>query len=200
MSDNTTTILQAHLGRLAAGDAKARDGLINHASANLGRLARRMLAQFPGVRRWEDSDDVRQNAALRLWKCLEELRPATVRDFYRLAALQIRRELLDLARHHGGPEGQGANHASVQADTGAPPALDPGQSTHDPAKLAAWTEFHAHVEALPDEEREAFDLLYYQDLPQAEAASVLGVSEATLRRRWLAARLRLQEKLKHLPG
>ena len=55
-----------------------------------------------------------------------------------------------------------------------------------PLRLAAWTELHEQVEALPPEEREAFDLLYYQDLPQAEAAQVLGVSLATLKRRWLA--------------
>jgi len=70
MSENTTSILQAHLARLAAGDDKARDALVNHACANMARLAERMLAQFPGVRRWEDADDVQQNAALRPWSCL----------------------------------------------------------------------------------------------------------------------------------
>ncbi|MBY0233317.1 MAG: sigma-70 family RNA polymerase sigma factor [Gemmataceae bacterium] len=197
MSEPTTVVLESLLDRLRAGDASARDGLIEHAAGNLSRLVRKMLPQFPGVKRWEDADDVRQNASLRLWRSLEEVRPATVRDFLRLAALQIRRELLDLARHYGGPEGQGANHASVGAGAVTPPpAHDPGQTTHDPAKLAQWTEFHAQVDALPEEQREAFDLLYYQDLPQAEAAALLGISEATLRRRWLAARLGLQEKMK----
>jgi RNA polymerase sigma-70 factor (ECF subfamily) len=202
MSENQSTVLQRHLDRLHAGDPSARDELLEHAYASLQRLVARMLSQFPGVRRWEGADDVSNNAALRLWKSLEEVRPATARDFYRLAALQIRRELLDLARHYAGPQGIGARHESV---AGAPdasrPAADPADSTHDPGRLAQWTEFHRQVDRLPDEEREVFDLLHYQDLPHAEAAQLLGISEATLRRRWLAARLKLQELMQQdMPG
>jgi RNA polymerase sigma-70 factor (ECF subfamily) len=52
------------------------------------------------------------------------------------------------------------------------------------------------VGALPEEGRAAFDLLWFQGLTQAEAAVVLGVAEVTVRRRWLAARLRLQDLLR----
>lgn len=197
MSEHQSTILQRHLDRLQEGDLSARDQLINHSYLNLQRLVGRMLGQFPGVRRWEDSDDVSNNAAMRLWKALEEVKPSTARDFYRLAALQIRRELLDLARRYSGPQGLGANHESVAAGPGqsTAPGVDAADLSRAPDKLAQWTEFHRQVDRLPDDEREAFDLLFYQDLPQAEAAALLGVSEATLRRRWLAARLRLQETL-----
>jgi RNA polymerase sigma factor (sigma-70 family) len=51
------------------------------------------------------------------------------------------------------------------------------------------------VERLPDEEREIFDLLWYQGLSQAEAAALLHVSERTIKRRWQAARLKLHEAL-----
>ncbi len=75
------------------------------------------------------------------------------------------------------------------------------RSFYDPGRLAEWTGFHAQVEALPEEEREVFDLLFYQGLPQAEAAAVLGVSERTIKRRWQAARLALHEALGgRLPG
>jgi RNA polymerase sigma-70 factor (ECF subfamily) len=200
MSDNQSTILQQHLERLQAGDLSARDALLRQAAGNLQRLVRRMLGDYPGVRRWEDADDVGQNAALRLWKALEEVRPATARDFYRLAALQVRRELLDLARHYSGPHGLGANHDSVpQRDDASPRLPEPGTSTLDPGRLAQWTDFHRQVDELPGPLREVFDLLYYQDLPQAEAAALLEVSEPTLRRRWLEARLMLQEKMKSEP-
>jgi RNA polymerase sigma-70 factor (ECF subfamily) len=200
MSDNQSTILQQHLDRLQAGDLSARDGLLRHAAANLQRLVRRMLGDYPGVRRWEDADDVGQNAAVRLWKSLEEVRPATTRDFYRLAALQVRRELLDLARRYGGPNGLGARHDSVapRGETSAGLA-EPGTSTLDPGRLAQWTEFHRLVDELPEPLHEVFDLLYYQDLPHAKAAALLDVSEPTLRRRWLEARLLLQQKLKSEP-
>ena len=39
-----------------------------------------------------------------------------------------------------------------------------------PIHLADWTEFHEQVDALTDEHREVFNLLWYQDLTQAEAA------------------------------
>jgi RNA polymerase sigma-70 factor (ECF subfamily) len=65
----------------------------------------------------------------------------------------------------------------------------------------AWTEFHRQAEALPDEEREAFDLVYYQGLNYAEAADVLGVSAKTVMRRWQAACLRLHDAVGgRLPG
>ncbi len=39
------------------------------------------------------------------------------------------------------------------------------------------------IESLPEDEREAFDLVRIQGMSQAEAASVLGVSAMTVNRR-----------------
>src|SRR5581483_837635 len=105
---------------------------------------------------------------------------------------------IDLARHYYGPLGAGRREVPApDADTGAsaPPGLDAGQSTHSPDRLAQWREFHEAVERLPEEERAAFDLLWYHGLTQKEAAEVIGVSEPTVKRRWLAARLRLRAVL-----
>lgn len=197
MIDSQSGILQHHLDRLRAGDRSARDDLLTHTYQNLRRLVSKMLGDYPGLRRWEDADDIGNNAAFRLWKALDAVAPATSRDFYRFASLQIRRELLDLARHHSGPQSMAANHESV-APTGDTSRIgyEQGDRTYDPARLAQWTEFHSQVEHLPEEEREVFDLLFYQDVPHAEAAEILGISEATLRRRWLAARLHLQQLLR----
>jgi RNA polymerase sigma-70 factor (ECF subfamily) len=62
------------------------------------------------LKRWEQTDDVLQNATPRLCRALRETTPPTVRDFFRLAALHVRRELIDLARHHYGPQGPAARH------------------------------------------------------------------------------------------
>ena len=51
------------------------------------------------------------------------------------------------------------------------------------------------IEGLPEEEREVFDLLWYQGLTQAEAAGLLHVNVRTLKRRWLSARMKLQDAL-----
>jgi len=214
MSDaDHSTEIQNCVNRLQAGDRSALDDLLNRATLRLGRLARKMLADFPGVHRWEETDDVLQNATLRLCRALEQVHPPTVADSFRLAAVQIRRELIDLSRHYFGAEGIGVHHASLGAagqgvggagdgSFDAPAAgVHPSDVTHDPQCLAAWTEFHVQAEALPPEEREPFELLYYQGLTQEEAAAILGVSGRTIKRRWTAARLRLAESLGgRMPG
>jgi RNA polymerase sigma-70 factor (ECF subfamily) len=200
MNEPTTVQLQGWIDRLHAGDAAARHELINCACERLRRLTRKMLKGYPRVQRWEDAEDVLQNAALRLHRALREVTPATVRDFFRLAALHVRRELLDLARHYYGPLGHGANYDSFAAgdDSQQRPCLVPDQpdsASRRPDHLAAWTEFHHQIEALPDEEREVFDLLWYQGLTQADAAAVMKVSERTVKRYWQAARLKLHQAL-----
>ena len=121
MSDATatTTRIQLRLDRLRAGDASARDELLQIACERLTRLARKMLRGYPGVSRWEQTDDVLQNAAVRLCRALEDVRPESVRSFVSLAAVQIRRELIDLARHYDGPEGPGRHHASRAGSDGS---------------------------------------------------------------------------------
>jgi RNA polymerase sigma-70 factor (ECF subfamily) len=59
-----------------------------------------------------------------------------------------------------------------------------------------WTEFHEAVEALPDKERQVFELLWYQEMTQAEAATVLQIADSTIRRHWLSARRRLGRLLR----
>lgn len=195
----STKELQSRLERLQAGDEAARTELLGCACERLRKLTRKMLRDYSRLRRWEDSDDVVQNASMRLCRALVEVTPRNLRDFFRLAALHIRRELIDLARHYYGPNGLGANHASQGPESdshgGNRPAYEPVDDDCDPSHLAVWSEFHQKIDALPAEEREVFDLLWYQGLTQGEAAEVLGVSERTIKRRWQAARLRLHEAL-----
>ena len=132
---------------------------------------------------------------MRLLRSLHEVRPATPRDFFALATLQIRRELLDLARHYFGPQGAGANHASHGRDSEAVP-LDPADSGAEPSLQAEWCEFHRIVETLPHEERDVVGLLYYHGMTQVEAAEILGVTVRTVQRRWHASLLELHKVLK----
>lgn len=194
-----TVQIQNWIDRLQGGDESARKELINCACERLTRLTRKMLRNYPRLKRWEQTDDVLQNASVRLYRTLGQVAPATVADFFRLAALNIRRELLDLAKHYYGPQGQGAKHKSLGrtegADDASPAVLEPPDESEDADRLAAWSEFHRQVDLLPEEEREVFDLLWYQELSQAEAATVLQVSERTIKRRWQSARLKLYQAL-----
>jgi RNA polymerase sigma-70 factor (ECF subfamily) len=183
------------IDRLRAGDPAARNELIRHSRDRLRLLTRQMLRSFPGVRQWEETSDVLQNVLLRLDRALQAVTPPTPRDFLRLATAQIRRELIDLARHHGGPEGLGANLVPPgRFESGNTPP-DPEDSSADPSSLARWHDLHAQIAGLQDGDRELFDLLYYQGLKQAEAAAVLEIPLTTFKRRWRAARVRLMTRL-----
>ena len=84
MSEATvnTVQLQNWVARIRAGDAGARDELLRAVCGRLERLARAMLPRYPSVRRWEETADVFQNAALRLMRALRDVTPASTRDFF----------------------------------------------------------------------------------------------------------------------
>ena len=201
-ADSSSVVeVQKCLDRLRDGDRAALDTLIERTSNRLLRLTQKMLSDdFCRLRRWEADDDVFQNAVLRLCRTLREIVPESPCAFFRLAALQIRRELLDLIRHYYGPLGLGENYSSVGsngADTDQnSPAGFVASSSCDADKLARWTDFHRLAGNLPEPEREVFDLLWYQEIPQKEVAALLGIDVRTVQRRWRAARLRLAAVLK----
>jgi RNA polymerase sigma factor (sigma-70 family) len=188
-----TTQIQDCLERLRAGDEAARDELFQWSSDRLFRLARKLRGTYPSLRHCE-TDDVFQDAMLRLHKALKDISPDNVRDWTGLAGLQIRRVLLDTLRHQRGPEGTAANvqTGGIGGDgSTSSPGREPAAGTAGPATLAQWTEFHELVDRLPPEFREVFHQHYYYGLSEAETGEVLGVSVETVKRRWRAAKIRL---------
>jgi RNA polymerase sigma-70 factor (ECF subfamily) len=204
MADSSPTAdqLGCWLERMGAGDRAARDELLGHLANRFLRLARKMLKGFPGVGRWDRSSDVCQGAMVRLLRALQEVKPATVEDLVRLSAQQMRRELLDLARRYYGPLGMGTHQTvGTEPDSAAPVAGGPSDLSYEPGRLAIWSELHRQVELLPEKERQVFDLLWYQDMTQPEAAALLQTTDRTIRSRWLNARLLLRKALgEDLPG
>jgi RNA polymerase sigma factor (sigma-70 family) len=183
-----TTVLHGWVDRLRAGDVAAADELLRQAGTQLERMAHKMLQRFPKVGRWEDTADVLQNAVMRLLRALQQVRPASVRAFFGLAAAQMRRELIDLARHYQGPQGMGAHYASAARADGSGHAVTPEPAAPDDAdELERWSAFHAAVEQLPDAEREVVEMTFYHGFTQPEIAELLAVDERTVRRRWRAA-------------
>jgi ECF sigma factor len=100
--DDQTTELQEIIDRVNQGDDAARMVLIDRAYERLRQLSALILRKnFPRLREAPtlvDTTDVAHESAYRLYHALAEIRPATVRDFFRLAAQRIRWLLLDLAR------------------------------------------------------------------------------------------------------
>jgi RNA polymerase sigma-70 factor (ECF subfamily) len=180
---------------MRAGDPSARGRLIEHTCERLRLMTRKMLHSFPKVHRWEETDDVFTAALTKLHQCLASVQPESPRHFYNLAAMHIRRVLIGMARRYCGPMGLGANYDTNanQPEGERQPRYEATDTTAEPSTLMEWTEFHEQVEILPEEEREVFNLLWYEGLEQSEAAEMLGISERTLRRRWQDARVRLSE-------
>jgi RNA polymerase sigma-70 factor (ECF subfamily) len=183
------------LDLIRAGDETARTRLVEHSCQRLRGLARKMLRRYPKVHRWEETDDVFVAAVAKLYHALETVRPESPRHFYNLAATQIRRVLIDLSRRYCGPEGLGSRHeTAVRGPQGdAPPRYETADAADEPAGLMEWTEFHELVEALPEEEQEVFNLLWYEQLTHEQAAEALGVTMRTVRRRWRNARYRVSK-------
>src|SRR5690242_248877 len=100
----------------------------------------------------------------RLLKALREARPANVRQFFALACQHMRWELNDLARRLDQQPG------AVELNEGllpTPASTGSGLTPDGHRMLAA-------IDELPEEEREAFDLVRIQGMTQTEAARVLG--------------------------
>jgi RNA polymerase sigma factor (sigma-70 family) len=190
--DQLNSALSAHLDRLAGGDLTARDEIISLCADRLRTLAHRLLAGYPTVRRWDDTDDVFQNAAMRLYRALAQVRVGSPRDLMALATTQLHRELLDLARHHSGPTSHAANHGTNVARRGAAPGqsvvhhVDRMPETDD--HLDRWTAFHETIERLPAEQRELFHLVWHLGADQKTIARLLDCSERTVKTRWREVR------------
>lgn len=188
--DTISPALNACLEQLARGDLSARDRIIELCSDRLRRLAHRMLGRYPGVRRWEDTDDVFQNAAMRLHRALGAMQSDSPRSVMALAATQLHRELIDLARRHGGPASYAANHGTnvMPSSTGDGPEHYVERSPAADSSLDRWTLFHEAIGSLPDDEREMFHLVWYLGADQKTIARLLDCSERTVKTRWRAAR------------
>ena len=194
--------IAACLEEITAGNLEARERVFELLSDRLYVLARRMLSRFPRVRRWNDTDDVFQAAALRLHRALADTQPDSVRGLLALAGTQMHRELIDLARRYTSQGAYEANHGTNvigEDDSGRVlHAVDQAEATSEP--LDRWTAFHHAVEQLPAEIREVFDLVWYMGASQQTAASVIGCSPRTIKSRWREARTAVKAALEgHTP-
>jgi RNA polymerase sigma-70 factor (ECF subfamily) len=204
---DTTLGIEACLERLQRNDPTARDELIALSCERMRVLARKMLNDYSRLRRFEQTDDVLQNAALRLLRSLADVPPTTAADFFGLAALKIRQELLDLIRHYFGritrgvdarriPDKSPAHAISGHASDDSRVAnIEVGDSTTGRERAEQWRELLEAVENLPEKERRIVDLLIFTGLSQADAAALLGVDVSTVKRCWRSARERLAKVL-----
>ena len=82
-----TLLIDDLIKRLAAGDDTVREKLLQAACDRLMHITRKYPRDFPEVQCWEQTADVFQNASLRLYRSLGDVKPTDPRHFYRLAVL-----------------------------------------------------------------------------------------------------------------
>jgi len=176
-------------------EAAIREQLFGIAYARMHSLAHRMIRGYPQVRRWDETADVVQAAALRLHRALEAVELRDARHLLRLTALQIRRELLDLARKHSSPESAAAHHETNVLSTADGVLMQVDLATDEAAepatRLEPWTRLHDAVAALDADDRELFDLVWFLGATQHEIATLTGSSPRTVRRQWESIKCRL---------
>ena len=195
--EHTTAAVQRYLDDLA-GDSPAEPivrGLLDRAVRRLHVLCATLLFRsYPRLTHPPlnlQADELLGAVAERLLKAMREARPRNVRQFFALANLHMRWELNDLARRLDNQPPVAELRESLVP---APASSGSGLSPNGRRMLEA-------IENLPEDEREAFDLVRVQGMTQAEAAQVLGVAAVTVKRRLNRGLRLLTEKLGDLrPG
>jgi RNA polymerase sigma-70 factor (ECF subfamily) len=180
MSDgNTTAVVQQYLDELT-GEAPADpvvQPLLGRAVLRLQRLCATLLYHdYPRLTHPPlnlQTDELLSAVVERLLKALREARPRTVREFFALAGQHMRWELNDLARRL---DNQPAALELREGQLPAPASSDSGLSPDGRRIVEA-------IDGLPEDEREAFDLVRIQGLTYSEAAELLAVAPKTVQRR-----------------
>lgn len=191
---DTTAVVQKYLDELAGGSPAEPvvRALLDRAVCRLHALCNALLLRrYPRLTRPPlnlETDEMLGAVVERLMKALRDARPTTVRQFFALAGQHMRWELNDLARIlDGRVKAEELNDEQVVAPTDGDSGLTP-----DGRRIIA------AIDRLPDDEREAFDLVRVQGMSLAEAGQLLGVSAMTVKRRVDRGLTRLANELADL--
>jgi RNA polymerase sigma-70 factor, ECF subfamily len=184
--DRETHEITGLLHRWRLGDPDAANQLMELVYGDLHRIAAREM-------RREHSEHTLQTTAVlhEAYLRLFQSEPVAWKDrahFYAVAAQQLRRVLLDHARRaHSEKRGGGIVKLSLLESDVAALNLD--------ERLVALDEALVRLEELDPRAAKIVELRYFGGLTEADAAEVLGISVATLKRDWDFAKTWLAAQL-----
>jgi RNA polymerase sigma factor (TIGR02999 family) len=173
--NDTTGEVTELLRRIEQGDAAAHERLAQIVRAQLKRIAANHLRRERPDHFYQTSDLV-QEAYLRLFR-MHDVHWEGHAHFFKLAALQMRRILVEYARH-------AYRHNPINV-----PLEDvPGLTFSREPDLLAVDEILYDLEKIDPQRAEIVVLRYFGGYQLDEIARLQGVSYATVKRRWRAAR------------
>lgn len=176
ISENTTPgEITELLRRIEQGDAVAHERLAQVVRAQLKRIAANHLRRERPDHFYQTSDLV-QEAYLRLFR-MQDMQWEGHGHFFRLAAIQMRRILIEYARH-----AYRHNPINVPLDD------VPGLTFSRVPEMLAVDEILYDLEKIDPQRAEIVVLRYFGGYQLDEIARLLGLSYATVKRRWQAAR------------
>jgi RNA polymerase sigma-70 factor, ECF subfamily len=184
--DRETHEITGLLQRWRLGDAEAADRLTELVYDDLHRIAAREMRREHGEHTLQTTA-VLHEAYLKIFRA----EPAKWNDrahFYAVAARQLRRVLLDHARRaHSEKRGGRIVKLSLLEADAAVVGLD--------ERLLSLDEALARLEDLDARAAKVVELRFFGGLAEADAAEVLGISVATLKRDWDFAKTWLASQL-----
>lgn len=187
MSDTSTIVaIQGFLERIARGDAASKLELVELACERFRKTARNMLnVSYPEM----NQDGVQSvqiaSAAFEHMQAFMDLEPdkcTSAKEFLFQASRVIRATLIDLAKRLCEWDGK----TPVKSLRGI---QLPEQA--DPVKWQRAIGILESVDRLPAEQQQIVDLLFFQGCTPLEASAILGLDEASVKRRWAEARVHL---------
>jgi RNA polymerase sigma factor (TIGR02999 family) len=180
------SLLSDLVAQTRRGDPAAAAALIETVYPELRRLARHYLAGERQNHTLQTSDLVNE-----AWVRLFSSAGISVHDRAHLVALmatQMRRALVDYARHRNAAKGPGAG---IRVSLGS--ARDVGFSPDE--DVLALDEALKALEAIDPRAVRIVEMRFFGGLEEAEAAEAIGVSVSTLKRDWAFARAWLFDRL-----
>lgn len=211
LSDETLAELKTHIERAAGGDRQAWNRVFELSYEIVRERVRSILGySFPRLIGAHDATSVTNQLYLKLHQTLvggddtsmgthssgptftetppsapvektPSQRVTTLPDYLRLIAWFTRNLLITLAEKHD-------RRPKAVNDSNPVMAGEPDRAAAGPEWEASWRELHSDgLNRLSADEREVFEQRYYNGLSAAQIGAISGVSEKTIRRRWVAA-------------
>lgn len=176
-------LLDDHLRAARGGDPRAFGHVVGHCQNTVTSLALAIVRDVPA------SEDIAQEAFIRAWQQLGELRSeASFLPWLRQITRNLARDHLRATRRRPVPVDPTEAVIAAVADPGPCPAE---RGLIEEQQQAA-TEI---IDQLPDETREVLLLYYREGQSSQQVAHLLGLSDAAVRKRLSRARASIREQL-----